>query len=48
MLLLKNEELLDRFSRQAMAVPGERFASDMIVSQYEDLYESVLGSKKEG
>ncbi len=48
LLLLKNDELLNRFSRQAMSVPAERFASEMIVSQYEDVYESVLGSKKEG
>ncbi|MBD8004841.1 N-acetyl-alpha-D-glucosaminyl L-malate synthase BshA [Bacillus norwichensis] len=48
LLLLKNDELLNRFSKQAMSVPTERFASEMIVSQYEDLYESVLGSKKEG
>ncbi|VEF47989.1 glycosyl transferase group 1 protein [Bacillus freudenreichii] len=48
LILLQNEELLERFSQQALSVPGERFDADMIVSKYEDLYETLLASKKEG
>ncbi|RST73645.1 N-acetyl-alpha-D-glucosaminyl L-malate synthase BshA [Siminovitchia acidinfaciens] len=48
LILLQNEELLERFSQQALSVPGERFEADMIVSKYEDLYETLLASKKEG
>lgn len=48
LILLQNEELLQRFSEQALSVPAERFEADMIVSKYEDLYERLLASKKEG
>ncbi|GIN21071.1 glycosyl transferase [Siminovitchia fordii] len=48
LILLQNDKLLERFSTQAMSVPAQRFDSEMIVSKYEALYESVLGGKKEG
>lgn len=48
LMLLKNKEMLQRFSQQALSVPAERFESGTIVSKYEDLYEKLLRSRKEG
>ena len=41
-LLLGNEALLQRFSENATATPNDRFQSDMIVAQYEDVYKSLM------
>lgn len=42
LLLLQNEQMQRDFSEHAMATPEERFSSKAIVSQYEDLYESII------
>lgn len=43
--LLQNDELLEQLSENALATPKEYFQSDLIVSQYEELYRSLLKNR---